>query len=176
MRSNAIHGVLSSLAGNSLSLALYAQAHWHSPYMGLFNLPGSAFCRDIQVPQEAPAEVAQLINECLQPNPALRPTAAQLYDCIQVWKCSGCVVHDGQGDRVNPHASRIVSQHRRACHLFAWATARPAATCLRPLRSGDNSNQSAARSVGQRCLASPEQCRQPAVMYRLPNTPCALVL
>ena len=41
-------------------------------------------CRDIQVPQEAPAEVAQLINECLRPNPALRPTAAQLYDRIQV--------------------------------------------------------------------------------------------
>lgn len=41
-------------------------------------------CRDIQVPQEAPAEVAQLINDCLQPNPALRPTAAQLYCRIQV--------------------------------------------------------------------------------------------
>lgn len=41
--------------------------------------------RDIQVPQEAPAEVAQLINDCLQPNPARRPTAAAIYERIQVF-------------------------------------------------------------------------------------------
>jgi hypothetical protein len=94
-----------------------------------FVKPALCLCRDIQVPQEAPAEVAQLINECLRPNPALRPTAAQLYDRIQVCKCSGCVVHDVQDDRVKTHAMRILTANTGV--LVIWLPG-PQHVLLRP--------------------------------------------
>ena len=41
-------------------------------------------CRDIEVPAEAPEEIAQLIDDCLQPNPSKRPTAQDLVARLQV--------------------------------------------------------------------------------------------
>ena len=60
--------------------------------------------------------MAQLINDCLQPNPALRPTAAQLYCRIQVWGvqwvcCSHCGLqddHDRQEAMLEP--TKVVSK------------------------------------------------------------------
>jgi hypothetical protein len=39
--------------------------------------------RDVLVPEEAPPEISRLIDECLQPNPAKRPKADDLYNRIK---------------------------------------------------------------------------------------------
>lgn len=44
--------------------------------------PSRGCLRDLHVPLEAPAEVAQLVAACLQEDPALRPTARQLVQTL----------------------------------------------------------------------------------------------
>jgi hypothetical protein len=48
---------------------------------------GACLCRDIEVPDEGPAVVSALIDECLQPNPAKRPSAAAICERIEVCTC-----------------------------------------------------------------------------------------
>ena len=56
---------------------------------GLHDVTGACLCRDIEVPDEGPAVVSALIDECLQPNPAKRPTAAAICERIEVWPAPG---------------------------------------------------------------------------------------
>lgn len=44
--------------------------------------PQRGCLRDLHVPLEAPAEVAQLVAACLQEDPARRPTARQLVQTL----------------------------------------------------------------------------------------------
>ena len=63
-------------------------------------------CRDIEVPAEAPEEIAQLIDDCLQPNPSKRPAAQDLVARLQV-------------RALEPHGQRKTSfLSRRPCMRF----------------------------------------------------------
>ncbi|KAL3145136.1 hypothetical protein ABBQ38_001740 [Trebouxia sp. C0009 RCD-2024] len=44
--------------------------------------------RDCKVPQECPAEIDQLINQCLAHEPEDRPTAKEIYETIRQWRVS----------------------------------------------------------------------------------------
>ena len=48
--------------------------------------PARGGLRDCKVPQECPAEIDQLINQCLAQNPDERPTAKDIYETIQQWR------------------------------------------------------------------------------------------
>ena len=44
--------------------------------------------RDCKVPQECPAEIDKLINQCLAHEPEERPTAKDIYETIRQWRIS----------------------------------------------------------------------------------------
>ena len=48
--------------------------------------PSRGNLRDCKVPQECPAEIDQLINQCLAQDPEERPTAKEIYETIRQWR------------------------------------------------------------------------------------------
>ena len=62
--------------------------------------PARGNLRSVRVPEECPADMARLIEDCLNANnPDARPTASQIYDrLISRYPCSGSS-HDGTGSR-----------------------------------------------------------------------------
>lgn len=46
----------------------------------------SGSLRDCRVPQECPAEIDQLINQCLSQHPDDRPSAKDICDIIKQWQ------------------------------------------------------------------------------------------
>ena len=48
--------------------------------------PARGRMRDLKVPQECPAEVNDLINQCLSEDPVNRPSAREAYDVLKTWR------------------------------------------------------------------------------------------
>ena len=48
--------------------------------------PARGRMRNLQVPQECPAEINDLINACLSEDPINRPSAREAYDVLKLWR------------------------------------------------------------------------------------------
>ena len=48
--------------------------------------PARGRMRNLEVPQECPAEINDLINSCLEEDPNNRPSAREAYDILKSWR------------------------------------------------------------------------------------------